>query len=369
MKLPAEVSHRVAVRGVRYGGLRDTPTQEEKAGMLEVRIVGRRSGKVLKFKNCVGLAAGFDKDGEAIQPMLAAGFGSVEIGSVTPKPQPGNPKPRVFRLEEDKAVINRYGFNSSGLEQARANVVAGLEELERYKAEGLNVEGVVGVNLGKNKLTKEASEDYRLGIKGFFKVEEECGRNVDYITVNVSSPNTPGLRDLQEKDKLESLLRNCIEQMEDCWKGREKDAPLLFLKVSPDLDQQQIKDIADVVLSTQVDGIIVSNTTNSRPEHLKNSNKVESGGLSGSPLGDASNRAIKEMYSHLKGKVPIIGVGGVSSWSDAYSKILSGCCMVQLYTGMVYQGMGLASDIKSGIIKKLEKEGMKHVSEAVGKGE
>lgn len=307
-----------------------------------------------EFPNPVGVAAGFDKDAVAVDGMLCTGFGFVEVGSVTPEPQPGNPKPRLFRLWEDKAVINRFGFNSEGHAVVRERLI--------HRNSGQHFDdkksGIIGINLGKNKTSDSPVGDYVKGVERF-------GALADYLVINVSSPNTPGLRSMQGKQQLEELV-------EKVWKEREniesKRKPPLLVKIAPDLTDQDKKDITDVVLKTpgRIDGLIVTNTTITRPESLKSKYKGETGGLSGEPLKDLSTQTVKDMYRLTQGKLPIIGVGGVASGQDAYDKIRAGASLVQLYSALVYQGPPVVSRIKRELGELLEKDGFSNVSEAVG---
>lgn len=300
------------------------------------------------FKNPLGIAAGFDKQGEAIEGLYDIGFGFIEIGSVTPKPQPGNPKPRVFRLLEDKAIVNRYGFNSDGHEIV-------WERIKQLR-EDKDFTGIIGINLGKNKDSDDAVQDYINGIKKFADV-------ADYFVINVSSPNTPGLRNLQNKKELETLLT----KVNNTRKAINSHQPLL-LKLAPDLSDSELQDVADVVLqpNTKVDGLILCNTTTKRI-NLINVNQTENGGLSGAPLTDMSTRIISDMYKRTKGKIPIIGVGGVFSGEDAYHKIKAGASLVQVYTSYIYNGPPIVGRIKRELNEILKKDGFTSVREAVGK--
>jgi len=298
----------------------------------------------LNFSNPVGLAAGFDKNGEVPDAMLSQGFGFTEIGSVTPQPQAGNPKPRLFRLRDDKAVINRMGFNNDGLD-----VVA-----QRLSARNRN--GIVGANLGKNKTQEDATADYVAGTKALAGLS-------DYLVVNVSSPNTPGLRALQNKDQLAELLRAVLSaRNETVEKGK---APLL-LKVAPDLSDEDKTDIVAVAIETGIDGMIVSNTTIERPESLRSAHKGEGGGLSGQPLFQASSKVLKEIAKEVDGRFPLIGVGGISNADQAYEKIKNGASLVQLYSALVYGGFELVREINEGLAGRLKRDGFKNISEAIG---
>ncbi|XP_026234271.1 dihydroorotate dehydrogenase (quinone), mitochondrial [Anabas testudineus] len=313
---------------------------------LEVNVLG------LKFKNPVGIAAGFDKNGEAIDGLYKMGFGFVEVGTVTPKPQEGNPKPRVFRLLADKAIINRYGFNSCGLAEVQQRLKPREGTQEEQRKAGLPL----GINLGKNKLSQDAGADYLQGVR-------VLGPLADYLVVNVSSPNTPGLRDLQGKSELRQLLHKVLKER-DALQGERK--PPVLVKIAPDLTAQDKRDIADVVTELGVDGLMVSNTTVSRPQTLQDPHKSEVGGLSGQPLKDLSTRTVREMYSLTKGKVPIVGIGGVADGKDAMDKIRAGASLVQLYTALSYQGPPVVTKIKRELEELLKEQGFSSVSEAVG---
>lgn len=295
--------------------------------ILETEVFG------LKFKNPVGLAAGFDKNAEYVDDMARLGFGFIEIGTVTPKPQPGNDKPRMFRLVEDEAVINRMGFNNQG-----ADVAAG--RLKFFKERhGL----IIGGNIGKNKATanERAVDDYRYCFLALFD-------HVDYFVVNVSSPNTPGLRDLQEKEPLTELLNN-LQTL-----NQEKDKPKpILLKIAPDLEWSQLDDIVDIVKETGIDGVIATNTTISRDGLKSNADLVQqAGGVSGKPLTDRSTEVIRYLSTKSGGAFPIIGVGGIHSPQDALDKLNAGASLLQLYTGFIYEGPALISKICKAVIKQ-----------------
>ncbi|CAH0553774.1 unnamed protein product [Brassicogethes aeneus] len=338
--LPAEGAHNLAVMCSKY---RIFPTSLYKdPESLSVRLFNK------KFSNPIGIAAGFDKNGEAVLGLKDLGFGFVEIGSVTPVPQPGNEKPRVFRLLEDKAVINRYGFNNDGHD-------AVYERIKNIKSSGFD--GILGVNLGKNKTSTDAINDYVQGIKKF-------GPVADYLVINVSSPNTPGLRSLQSKESLRELFCALVETRN----GLEEKPPLL-LKLAPDLSFQERKDVAEVIQKPEckVDGLIISNTTIERPSSLINvSDKNETGGLSGKPLKQVSTEMIRDMARLTHRSVPIIGVGGISTGQDAYEKIKAGASVVQIYTSLVYEGPPIVDKIKKELVLLLKKDGFKSINEAVG---
>ena len=336
-RLDPEAAHHWTVRALKYGGGprfadRDPPS-------LDVKAFG------LSFPNPVGLAAGFDKNAEVPVAMKRIGFGFVEVGSVIPRPQPGNPKPRLFRLEEDHAVINRMGFNSQGM----GKIGARLRKLRRK-----GFPGIIGINLGANKDSVDRGADYLVGLKAL----AEYG---DYFVVNISSPNTPGLRDLQEGEAIEDLLARLRQERQEL-----KAKPPLLLKIAPDLTQEQAEVIARTVLDYGIDGLIVSNTTIARPESLKSPHRKETGGLSGKPLFGPSTKMLSEIYKVTRGKVPLIGVGGISSGKDAYVKIRAGATLVQLYTGLVFAGPDLVRKIKHELADCLERDGFASVTEAIG---
>lgn len=301
----------------------------------------------LNFPNPVGLAAGFDKDARVHKQMLDQGFGFVEIGSVTPNPQPGNPKPRLFRLEEDGAVVNRMGFNSEG----HVASMARLKDRDRN-------DGIVGVNLGKNKLTEDAAADYEIGARNF-------GALADFMVINVSSPNTPGLRALQGPDILRELLTRTQAALAEV--TPKETRPPLLLKIAPDLTDEDKADISAVALETGIDGLIVTNTTIERPDSLTSRHKAETGGLSGRPLFEASTRVLAEIYRATKGQLPLIGVGGIEDGRGAFEKILAGASLVELYSAMVYQGPAMAAQVNRELADILKAEGFASVADAVGK--
>ncbi|MFD2234967.1 quinone-dependent dihydroorotate dehydrogenase [Phaeospirillum tilakii] len=307
---------------------------------LAMRLWGR------DFPNPIGLAAGFDKNAEVADAMLAQGFGFVEIGAVTPRPQPGNPRPRLFRLTEDGAVINRMGFNNLGLDAVAA----------RLAARRRRVPGLVGANLGKNKDTADAAADYELGAA-------RLGPLVDYLVINVSSPNTPGLRALQGRDQLEDLVRRTRDALT---RAMPRNAPPLLLKIAPDLGWEDLADIAEVALAGGLDGLIVSNTTITRPASLRSAHASESGGLSGAPLFAASTAMLRRVAELTQGRLPLIGAGGVASGSEAYAKIRAGASLIQLYSALVFGGPALVTKIKRDLLDLLRRDGFATLAEAVG---
>lgn len=295
----------------------------------------------LNLPNPVGLAAGFDKNGEVLTPLSRAGFGFVEVGAVTPRPQPGNPKPRLFRLTEDRAAINRFGFNNEGME------VMAKRLAHRPK------DAVIGLNLGANKDSEDRAGD-------FVKVLAHCAEYLDFATVNVSSPNTEKLRDLQGKAALTALLSGVIETRD----ALPRPLPI-FLKIAPDLTEAELQDIAEVARETRVDAVIATNTTLSR-DGLRSVHKDETGGLSGAPLFEKSTRVLARLSKLTDGDIPLIGVGGISNAEQAYAKICAGASAVQFYTAMVYGGISLAADIAEGLDDLLARDGFDTVSQAVG---
>ncbi len=296
----------------------------------------------LDFPNPLGLAAGFDKNAEVPDAMLAQGFGFVEVGTVTPQPQAGNPRPRLFRLSEDQAVINRMGFNNRGH-------AAVLERLQRRK----NNPGILGVNIGANKDTADRVADYVAGIAAFSAV-------ASYYTVNISSPNTPGLRNLQSAQELRPLLQRLNEARLD----QQRRVPML-LKIAPDLAADELRVIAECCVNAMVDGVIISNTTISRPP-LRSKHANETGGLSGAPLFELSTRKLAQFYGLTKGAIPLLGVGGISNADQAWQKICAGASLLQLYSALVFQGPQLVQDILAGLSQKLAENKMTNIRQAVG---
>ena len=329
-RLDAERAHRVTIAALKLMPKRRPPSF---GGSLTTSIAG------LGFPSPVGLAAGFDKDGEVHRPMLGLGFGFVEVGTVTPRPQTGNPKPRLFRLVEDEAVINRLGFNNRG--QAAATERLATRDRSR---------GVVGINIGANKDSEDRIGDYAAGVRAM-------ARHADYLTVNISSPNTPGLRDLQAGGELVELLAAVSE-------ARVAGIPV-FLKVAPDLESGDHERIVRAAIDGGVDALIVANTTLSRPP-LRSRYAGEAGGLSGMPLRQLALDQLRRFRSTSGGQLPLIAVGGIASTEDAWARILAGASLVQLYSGLVYHGPGLARRIAAGLATILEREGIASISDAVG---
>ena len=332
--LDAEAAHGLAIRALKYGLAGKAPARPDP--ILTTHLFG------LDFPNPIGIAAGFDKHGEVPDQLLDLGFGFVEIGSVTPKPQPGNPRPRLFRLPADRAVINRMGFNSIGH-------AAVSENLARRQRSGQKRRGIVGVNLGRNKDSSDAVADYTAGVRAFAAL-------ADYLVVNVSSPNTPGLRALQGREPLAELLNAVMAALTEAARDLPR-RPALLLKIAPDLTDADREDIAAVALQTGIDGIIATNTTIERPASLTDPHRGEAGGLSGVPLLDPSTKVLADMYRLTEGRLPLIGVGGIASAADAYAKIKAGASLVQFYSAMVYEGPGLAARIVQGLGEAMRIEG------------
>jgi dihydroorotate dehydrogenase len=334
---PPERAHALTILALK-AGLAPFPTPADDP-MLATRLWG------LTFRNPFGLAAGFDKNAEVANAMLRWGFGFVEIGSVTPKPQPGNPAPRLFRLPDDRAVINRMGFNNDGLAAVRRRLAA------RRKT------GVLGVNLGMNKESSDAAADYCSGIAAL-------GRFADYLVVNISSPNTPGLRDLQRPENARALIEATLAARN----ALRPDRPPLLIKIAPDLTPFEVADLAELALTSGIDGIIVSNTTTARPASLKSTHRAEAGGLSGAPLFEPSTRLLADIYRLTSARLPLIGVGGVATGEDAYAKIRAGASLVQLYTSLIYAGPDRIGGVKRELVACLKRDGLQNVGQAVGAG-
>jgi dihydroorotate dehydrogenase len=330
-RLDAERAHLLSIAALERAPRKASPAADPR---LATRVAG------LDFPTPVGLAAGYDKDARVPDAMLGLGFGFVEVGTLTPRPQLGNPKPRLFRLVDDRAVINRMGFNNGGQEAAFTRLV------------GRERRGIVGVNVGANKDSADRTADYAVGVRAMAPV-------ADYLTINISSPNTPGLRALQEAAALDALLAAVIE-------ARGEHGPPVFLKVAPDLDPADIDAISRVVVDRKVDALIVANTTISRPP-LSSLQSGESGGLSGEPLKPLALQRLRDFRAATGGAVPLIAAGGIASAEDAYARIRSGASLVQLYSALVYEGPGLARRIAKGLVPLLARDGFASVAEAVGR--
>ncbi len=335
----AETAHGLTVKALAAGVVPTCPVPQDER--LRVTLGD------LAFVNPLGMAAGFDKNGEVPDAVLGLGFGHTEVGTVTPKPQPGNPRPRVFRLTADRGVINRYGFNNDGHDALRARL-----EARRHRG------GIVGVNVGANKDAADRAADYVAGVKRFADL-------ASFFTVNVSSPNTPGLRDLQARAALADLLRRVLAARDETAGAVGRKVPLL-LKIAPDIDDLQLAEIAEEALSNRVDGLIVSNTTITR-EGLKDVDVArETGGLSGRPLFRRSTVVLARMRKLVGPDLPIVGVGGIDSGETAWAKITAGADLIQLYTGLVYEGPGLVGRILRHLIDEMDRRGMRSIAEARG---
>ncbi|MBL6934008.1 MAG: quinone-dependent dihydroorotate dehydrogenase [Alphaproteobacteria bacterium] len=348
--LPPETAHGLSLWALGHG-LAPTMTAGDAAAdpFLASRVWG------LEFPHPIGLAAGFDKDARALGALFGLGFAFVEAGTVTPLPQPGNPRPRMFRLAADEAVINRFGFNSEGLDAFAARLGA-----FRDTSPG---KGIVGANLGRNRHSADAAADYAGGVS-------RCAALADYLVINVSSPNTPGLRDLQSGEHLQELLPRVAAARDAACSGGGAKTPLL-LKLAPDLALQEREAIAGVVMESAsggsgIDGLIIGNTTLSRPQTLQSRHRHEAGGLSGRPLFDLSTEVLRDFHRLTEGRFPLIGVGGVSSGRDAYLKIRAGASLVQLYTAFAYHGPALIGRIRGDLSDLLRADGYSCVTEAVG---
>ncbi|MBD1147514.1 quinone-dependent dihydroorotate dehydrogenase [Pelagibacterales bacterium SAG-MED31] len=340
--LPPETAHEITIKLLKSNfNLKKKNTKIYKS--LNQTILG------INFKNPIGLAAGFDKNAEVISQMLSYGFGFVEVGTVTPKEQLGNEKPRVFRLLEDEAIINHLGFNNKGSK----NFLSNLEVF--YKNKDINE--VVGINIGKNKSTQNDIDDYLYCV-------ENLGMYSDYITINISSPNTPGLRDLQLRGRIEALVKK-IQLKQSEIEGLAKKP--IFIKISPDLDDEQLRDIALMSLANNVNGLIISNSTIMRPDSLISPNKNEVGGLSGKPIFLNSTILLKKMYSLTNGQITLVGVGGISSGHECYEKIKAGASLVQLYTVLIYKGPKIINKILKELNELITIDGYKNISDSIGK--
>ena len=336
--LDPEVAHDLAIKSIKLNPLPGKMFEAEDEKILNIELLGKN------FPNPIGLAAGFDKSAEVYNSILKLGCGFGEVGTITPLEQFGNPKPRIFRLKEDGALINRLGFNNDGMEKVKNRIIS-----EKKK-------GILGINIGPNKNTKDQKNDFCLGLKNFFDI-------ADYITINISSPNTKDLRNFHDKEKLEDLLLS----LNKIKKESKTNIPLL-LKVSPDIKDNHIDEIIDVALKNDISAIVLTNTTDSNRDNLTSEDGREEGGLSGEPLQQISTNMIKKFYKQLKGKIPIIGVGGVNSGKSAYEKIIAGASLLQLYTSFVYRGPSAAKDIKKELVQILKSEGIKNIKDVIGKG-
>ena len=334
--LDPEVAHDLAIKSLKANILPKSFFSVPDEEMLETNLFDK------KIPNPVGLAAGFDKSAEVYNSLFKLGYGFIEVGTVTPKQQLGNPKPRIFRLEKDQALINRLGFNNHGLEIVSKRI------LDNHP------DGFLGMNVGPNKETKNKEEDYYMCLT---KIPKQAG----YVTINISSPNTEGLRNFHDISEMKKLLSG----LNKIKKEKKIDQPMA-IKLSPDINDNEISGIIELVKSQNIEGIIISNTTDRNRKNLLDVQKNEVGGLSGQPLKDISTKLIRKFYKETKGEVKIIGVGGVDSGASVFEKIAAGANAVQLYTGMVYKGPGVVKEIKKELISILKKENLKNIGEAIG---
>jgi dihydroorotate dehydrogenase len=334
--LDPEAAHDLAIKSLKFNFIPKIFFQVEDEEMLSTELFKKQ------LKNPIGLAAGFDKSAEVYNSLFKFGFGFVEVGTITPKSQFGNPKPRVFRLEKDKALINRLGFNNDGIDTVSERLTQNTPD------------EFLGINIGPNKDTKDKVLD-------FLECFKKLNKFASYITVNISSPNTTGLRDFHEEKLLAELLSKLLEL-----KKKNKITCPVALKLSPDIEEDEITNINEIILKFKIDGVVLTNTTNQNRDNLIDPNRKETGGLSGQPLQKLSSKFIKNFYKSNKGKVPIIGVGGIDSGKSAFEKIAEGATVIQLYTGMVYKGPGVVKDIKKELIEILKKEKIKNIQQAIG---
>ncbi|MFV9875996.1 MAG: quinone-dependent dihydroorotate dehydrogenase [Rickettsiales endosymbiont of Dermacentor nuttalli] len=337
--LPAEIAHNIAIKALQYNFL-----PENKVNIypnLATTVMG------LNFIHPVGLAAGFDKNAEYLSRLFQQGFSYIETGTVTPKPQSGNPKPRIFRLTEDQAIINRLGFNNKGVDHF-------ISKISSYQGKG-----IIGTNIGKNKDTTKFIDDYIFLLRKVFPYSS-------YITLNISSPNTSGLRTLQHGKQLQELLKEVVKTHTELSLSFNKNIPIL-LKIAPDLSYAELEDIVQIALNNKINGLIINNTTVQREFNLKNKHKHETGGLSGKPLFDLSTKTLGTVYKLVGNQITLIGVGGIFSGHDAYRKILSGASLVQIYSSLIYNGFSVIESINKELSYYLELDGFKNISEAVGK--
>tara|TARA_B100000214_G_scaffold371066_1_gene346787 strand:+ start:2546 stop:3595 length:1050 start_codon:yes stop_codon:yes gene_type:complete len=331
-----EKAHDLAIKSLKYNFLPESMFVVKDEEVLNLKLFGK------KIKNPIGLAAGFDKSAEVYNEIFKLGFGFVEVGTVTPLKQYGNNKPRVFRLEKDEALINRLGFNNDGSEAVSQRIENNIPN------------GFLGINIGPNKDTPDMVGDFIKCAKTFFPLG-------DYVTINISSPNTKGLREFHNKELLHKLLSNINKiRIESNFKKS------FLLKISPDIEDSFIDSIIELSLQYQINGLILTNSSDGNRENLIDKNKNETGGLSGKPLRDLSNNLIKKFYKKLNGKLPIIGVGGIDSGKSAFKKISSGASAIQLYTGMIYKGPTIVKEIKKELISELKTKGFKSITEAIG---
>ena len=335
-KVDPEKAHTLAIKSLKFNLVPNVFDENKNDPIFQTKIFDK------DLDNPIGMAAGFDKNAEVYNSLFKLGFGFVEVGTITPLKQYGNPKPRVFRLVEDEALINRLGFNNQGAEIVK-------ERIKRNKKLGL-----LGINVGPNKDSSDRLNDYLIGLKTFYD-------DADYITINISSPNTENLRTFHEGDKLQDLLKSIMEER----KNLKSDIPIA-VKVSPDINEDQVNQISEILLKYEIKAIIVSNTSEATRDKLSNIQRHQKGGLSGKPIEEKSNILINKFYKLLKGKIKIIGVGGVDTGQAAYDKFIAGADFVQLYTGMVFKGPNIAGIIKKDLKELLIRDGVKNYTEIVG---
>ena len=335
-KLDPEKAHTLAIKSLKFNLVPNLFQNEDNNSLFKTTLFDK------ELKNPIGMAAGFDKNAEVYNQLFKIGFGFVEVGTITPLSQYGNPKPRVFRLVEDEALINRLGFNNHGAQNV-------LDRIKRNSKKG-----ILGINIGPNKNTLNRLEDYLSGLKSFYKV-------ADYITINISSPNTENLRNFHDQTRLDELLNEINNEK----KNLNSKIPIV-VKIAPDIDDHEVEKISEVLIKNAVSAVIISNTSNVTREKLRDIQKYQKGGLSGKPIEDMSNILINKFYRLLKNQIKIIGVGGVDSGLSSYNKFLAGANYVQLYTGMVYKGPNVVNIIKNDLSEILLKEGVKNFTEIVG---
>jgi dihydroorotate dehydrogenase len=335
-KVDPEKAHTLAIKSLKFNLIPNVFDEHKNDSIFQTKIFGK------DLDNPIGMAAGFDKNAEVYNALFKLGFGFVEVGTITPLKQYGNPKPRVFRLVEDEALINRLGFNNHGAEIVK-------DRIKRNKKLGL-----LGINIGPNKDSSDRLNDYLIGLKTFYD-------DADYITINISSPNTENLRTFHEGDKLQDLLKSIMEEK----KNLNSNIPIA-VKVSPDISKDQVSQISEILLEHEIKAIIVSNTSEATRDKLSNIQRHQKGGLSGKPIEEKSNILINRFYKLLKGKIKIIGVGGVDSGQSAYDKFIAGADFVQLYTGMVFNGPNIAGIIKKELKELLIRDGVKNYTEIIG---
>tara|TARA_A100000164_G_scaffold314968_1_gene294399 strand:- start:792 stop:1838 length:1047 start_codon:yes stop_codon:yes gene_type:complete len=335
-KLDPEIAHDLAIKSLKFNPIPNIFEKKNDDKLFETRIFDKT------IANPIGMAAGFDKNAEVYNQLFKLGYGFVEVGTITPIGQYGNPKPRVFRLVEDEALINRLGFNNHGAQNISKRIKKNPKK------------GLLGVNIGPNKDSNNRLEDYLIGLRSFHEL-------ADYLTINISSPNTENLRNFHDQFKLEELLKKIKNER----KNLNSKIPIV-LKIAPDINDTEIQKISEVILSNQIDALIISNSSDASRENLKDIQKHQKGGLSGKPIEDKSNLLISKFYKNLKTKIKIIGVGGVDSGLSAYNKFLSGADLIQLYTGMVYKGPNIVNSIKNDLSKLLLKDGVKNFREIIG---